>query len=306
VLRGCGVETIAAVVAASHPATYVAPTEEERRGSSSSGRGHGGRANKEGPSSASTASGGTVAQQYCEQLAALTEQLATASVRFVQCLQANAVQLRSTGSRELVQVSRASHQARALLYTHTPCTGRATPQACCTRTRACVVLHQVRLPLATLWAKLKPLQLQLERLLPYLPPMSATAQSYAAEVQAAARLATRSPDTVQAHAFVSSLLEACGVPQANYLLGHSTLFLKPCEAGLFGDEVGPSCVAVRLQVLQARVNSAVSLQASARRRASRAAYSSRRGSATRLQSYQRARAEQRSYAALRTEVALCH
>ena len=319
VLRGCGVETIAAVVAASHPATYVAPTEEGRRGSSSSGRGHGGRANKEGPSSASTASGGTVAQQYCEQLAALTEQLATASVRFVQCLQANAVQqpgsldsrvllrqLRSTGSRELVQVSRASHQARALLYTHTPCTGRATPQACCTRTRACVVLHQVRLPLAALWAKLKPLQLQLERLLPYLPPMSATAQSYAAEVQAAARLATRSPDTVQAHAFVSSLLEACGVPQANYLLGHSTLFLKPCEAGLFGDEVGPSCVAVRLQVLQARVNSAVSLQASARRRASRAAYSSRRGSATRLQSYQRARAEQRSYAALRTEVALCH
>ena len=125
-------------------------------------------------------------------------------------------------------------------------------------------------------------------------------------MQKAARLATRSPDTVRAHAMVTSLLEACGVPQANYLLGHSTLFLKPCEAGLFGDEVGPSCVAVRLQVLQARVNSAVSLQASARRRASRAAYSSRRGSATRLQSYQRARAEQRSYAALRTEVALCH
>ena len=263
--------------------------------------------------------GGTVGQQYCAQLGALTAQLGVASVSFVQCLSPNADrqslgldgrvllrQLRSTGSRELVQVSRASHQARALLYTHTPCTGRATPQACCTRTRACVVLHQVRLPLATLWAKLKPLQLQLERLLPYLPPMSATAQSYAAEVQAAARLATRSPDTVQAHAFVSSLLEACGVPQANYLLGHSTLFLKPCEAGLFGDEVGPSCVAVRLQVLQARVNSAVSLQASARRRASRAAYSSRRGSATRLQSYQRARAEQRSYAALRTEVALCH
>ena len=164
----------------------------------------------------------------------------------------------------------------------------------------------MRLPLAALWAKLKPLQPQLERLLPCLPPMSATAQSYAAEVQEAARLATRSPDTVQAHAFVSSLLEACGVPQANYLLGHSTLFLKPCEAGLFGDEVGPGCVAVRLQVLQARVNSAVSLQASARRRAARAAYTSRRASATRLQSRQRLRTEQRSYAALRTEVASCH
>ena len=289
VLRGCGVETIAAVVAASHPATYVAPTEKERRGSSSSsGSGSGSRVSKAGLSSGSTASGGTVAQQYCEQLAALTEQLATASVRFVQCLQANAVQqpgsldsrvllrqLRSTGSRELVQVSRAS--------------------------------HQVRLPLAGLWAKLKPLQPQLERLLPQLPPMSATAQSYAAEVQAAAlKMPTRSPDTVQAHAFVSSLLEACGMPQANYLLGHSTLFLKPCEAGLFGDEIGPSCVAVRLQVLQARVDSAVSLQASARRRAARAAYTSRRASATRLQSRQRLRTEQRSYAALRTEVASCH
>ena len=198
VLRGCGVETIAAVVAASHPATYVAPTEKERRGGSSGGRGHGGRPGKEGLSSASTASGGTVAQQYCEQLAALTEQLATASVRFVQCLQANAAQqpgsldsrvllrqLRSTGSRELVQVSRAS--------------------------------HQVRLPLSAVWSKLEPLQGQLGRLLPQLPPMSATAQSYAAEVQKAARLATRSPDTVRAHAMVTPLLEACGVPQAHYL-----------------------------------------------------------------------------------------
>ena len=94
-------------------------------------------------------------------------------------------QLRSTGARELVQVSRAS--------------------------------HQVRLPLSALWSKLEPLQGQLGRLLPQLPPMSATAQSYAAEVQKAARLATRSPDTVRAHAMVTPLLEACGVPQAHYL-----------------------------------------------------------------------------------------
>ena len=75
----------------------------------------------------------------------------------------------------------------------------------------------MRLPLAALWPKLAPLQPQLERLLPHLPPMSATAQSYAAEVQKAARLATRSPDTVRAHAMVTSLLEACGVPQAHHL-----------------------------------------------------------------------------------------
>ena len=161
----------------------------------------------------------------------------------------------------------------------------------------------MRLPLAALWPKLAPLQPQLERLLPHLPPMSATAQSYAAGVQKAARLATRSPDTVRAHAMVTSLLEACGVPQANYLLGHSTLFLKPCEADLFADEAGPSGVAVRLQALQARVDAAMALQASARRRAARAAYTSGRTSATRLQARQRARIEQRSYAALRTEVA---
>jgi len=102
-------------------------------------------------------------------------------------------------------------------------------------------------------------------------------------VQKAARLATRSPDTVRAHAMVTSLLEACGVPQANYLLGHSTLFLKPCEADLFADEAGPSGVAVRLQALQARVDAAMALQAAARRRAARAAYTSGRTSATRLQ-----------------------
>ena len=57
VLRGVGVETIAAVVAASHPATYVAPTEDERRGGSSSGRGS--RAD-----AAPSTVGGTVVQQF--------------------------------------------------------------------------------------------------------------------------------------------------------------------------------------------------------------------------------------------------
>ena len=117
VLRGCAVDVVAAVVAASHPAatatvTYLPPTERQRR---ISGGGSPRRGAKE-----AAAAGGTVAQQYCDQLGALTDQLSSASVqhagcrarltathpavcchpsphsrtqvRFVQCLQANASQ----------------------------------------------------------------------------------------------------------------------------------------------------------------------------------------------------------------------
>ena len=94
-------------------------------------------------------------------------------------------QLRSTGARELVQVSRASHQARLPLSLSLLVPSISPYLSLYLPISPYISLHQVRLPLAALWPKLAPLQPQLERLLPHLPPMSATAQSYAAEVQKA-------------------------------------------------------------------------------------------------------------------------